>query len=1302
MIKTALIYNENSKVKEINLIYNYEFYAFNLNETSIDAVLKNDYDIIITENINNFNKLKKISDRYKNKYIILIIDPEMIKEIYPLIQENSNVDYLFTPLNKTRFLRRMKMIADIFSENESVSELEKIISKSPAVVCLWENAPGWPLVFISDNIKHFGYSPSDFYSGKIKYSDIILEEDLNRVAEEVSNYSKQSEAFSFSQEYRIKTKSGCIRWIDDRTIIRKDSANNITHFQGILLDITRRKNAEAVLKESENRFRLVAENMPVMINAIDEKNEFIFWNKECERVTGYSKEEIVNKPEAFEILYPDPEYRNDLFTEWNNNNNFLTNYITCLLTKSGEEKYIRWSNISEKYPIPGWFTWAVGVDTTEQHKFEEELKKSEERVRTFIETADDMVYFQGLDGKLSLLNSTNEKITGYTLEEFSEDPNLWEKIVHPKDAETAHKFFNENPNGVSQFEIEYRVVRKDGDLRYIHSKMIGVKNSDGKYIGYNCIDRDITKLKQAEQALSKSEERLKLALEATSDAVFDWRIDIDEYFYSPHYFKMLGFDPKELPVWDRNLFPSLLHPKDRVEVLDYLYTSLKEKTTDYIHKEFRMKRKDGSYAWILGRGRVIERDSSNKPVRMVGTHTDITERKKAEKELKERYAYEKLTSEISSLFINIDYTEVDDAVNKALKLVGSSLGADRSFLSLFSGGKQFFSNTHFWYEDDAQPLSDMQNVKCSEIFPWSYSKLINNEIISFSDINKLPEEAAVEKKMLKFAEIKSFLLVPIEYTSDLSGFIGFDNLRESKEWSSNTAMILKIIGEILLNAIARKKAGAEIKNAQDELEFRVQERTKELQEANKKLSKEIEEKQAILGELRKAKETAETASNAKSEFLANMSHELRTPLNAMLGYTQILLKAPDIPSDKKNKLTVIQNSGEHLLELINEVLDLSRIEAGKTELNMKEFNFSRFVRKIVDIARIRAHQKGILFQFSGDSNLPEIVFGDEKRLRQVLLNLIENAVKFTSRGKVIFEIKSKNDKTYFSVEDTGIGIKESKLKEIFLPFQQAGENASSIEGTGLGLAISQKFVQMMNGAVMVKSEPGIGSKFWFEIELLKIPKLAKSDTKEELDFDYKQFQGFTLLIADDSWETRDIIKEVLIPAGFEIYETETGAETIEVFNKKRPDIVLLDIILPDTDGFEVLKSVKENKKDSLIFAFSGNFFYDTDKKCFEAGFDGFIKKPVVIKDLFDLLITSLDKKRVPNQKRIKSVDLSKIFKPEELTDLERYALMGNSKKILEIIDSIDEIDKSFVEIVEFIKEKVRKYRFKEILKLFKD
>lgn len=375
----------------------------------------------------------------------------------------------------------------------------------------------------------------------------------------------------------------------------------------------------------------------------------------------------------------------------------------------------------------------------------------------------------------------------------------------------------------------------------------------------------------------------------------------------------------------------------------------------------------------------------------------------------------------------------------------------------------------------------------------------------------------------------------------------------------------------------------------------------------------------------KARQTAEMASRAKSEFLANMSHELRTPLNGILGYAQILKKDKGLDNQQQERVAIIQRSGEHLLNLINDILDLSKIEAHKMELQLGDFQFPDFLHNIAEICRVSAEQKRLSFKFEAVTTLPGIVRGDEKRLRQILLNLLSNAVKFTEQGGIVFTVGYQKQKIRFQIEDTGIGIPADKLSQIFDPFQQVSIQKHAIEGTGLGLAISQKLVEALGGELRVKSRPGEGTVFWFELDLPEISNGVEVSPAEERAIVGYVGPRHSILVVDDRWENRSVLVNLLGPLDFDLIEAKDGREAFNQAVEFQPDLILMDLVMPVLDGFEATRQLRQlpEAKEVVIIALSASVFDHTRQECLIAGCDDFIAKPVRSVELLAKIQTHL-------------------------------------------------------------------------------
>ncbi len=688
----------------------------------------------------------------------------------------------------------------------------------------------------------------------------------------------------------------------------------------------------------------------------------------------------------------------------------------------------------------------VAVDITERRQAEENLKQVNEQLSLILENLPLVSYTLSLKTgaqpfHASYVGASIQTITGYTVEDFAAKPDLWLDNLHPDDQASIlgsmTKVMQQDMN-----QYEYRWKHADGQYRWILDVQRLVRDTEGNphYIAGTWLD--ITERKQAEEALIVTEERFQLALQGADLGLWDWDVQTGRVTFNERWAEMVGYTLSEIEpnvsVWEK-----LVLPEDMPHITEVLTAHLEGRTPFY-ETEHRMVAKNGDIKWILDKGRVFERTPDGKPLRAIGTHLDITERKRLEAErevlFKQTENQYQLSRTLATVRSNQEFTQT---IRQTLP--GTSCDGLAMFsVELDKNGQPDWAElvaaqtnnlpmgtrykiadmpfAHFWFKNQQEPQL-VEDVATD-------SRIDNISRVIFSGLG-----------------ICSVAIVPLNVAGRWVGVLSFT-------WNTpHTFTEQEIAFYRALPSLAAPVAD------------------------NLHLLKEL---QKTVQDLKVANRLAKENARLKSEFLATMSHELRTPMNAIEGFTSIMLSnmGVELPPQGRKMLERVSLNSKRLLQLINDFLDLSRIESGRMELANMPMTPAALADKWRDALVVLAENKKLAFEVTVDPSLPTTLYGDEESLSKIVINLLSNAIKFTHQGKVALDLQNRGKEWAILVTDTGIGIPPHAREYIFDEFRQLDQSSKRLYGgTGLGLAIVQKLLRAMGGTVTVDSEVGKGSTF---------------------------------------------------------------------------------------------------------------------------------------------------------------------------------------------------------------------------------
>lgn len=1122
----------------------------------------------------------------------------------------DSLDWLGVPLkinNKTIGV----IVVQSYSENIRLTEREKdvLIYVSDQIALAIERTKTLDLLKSSEERYRLIFDKAADLIAIIDASGKIL--DLNYIFEEETGYNRVDVIGKniFSLDILTpKSKVTCAFYLS-RIMIGKDvpifefdgiktDGNIITYelravpiiekgerigVQAILRNITKRKQTEAKLQKSEKQLSNLMSNLPGMAYRCKYDS---FWTMEfvsqgCVELTGYSADDLVenNTISYAELIHP--EDRENVYSVIAKSVKQKSPFqlVYRIRTIEGKEKWV-WEKgnavISSKKKVEaleGFIT-----DISNRVHAEKALKESEELYRKLIATLPDIIAITNVKGEILFLNEVGVRFSGHKTFEDVKHKNFLHFIAKEERERVIRNFRVALKRNIGP--QEYRFVNIHGEEFLFEIQREVLTSSDGSPYGLIFSCRDITFRKKAEQAIAQSEEKYRTLMDSIQDGVFSIEGGIITYA-NRALAEMIGYDIEETIG---SSFVKFVAPED-MELVTTNYKRRQDGFEAPTSYEWRMLHKDGRRIYVNMSARIIKYHGRRTTI---GTLKDITHQKELEQILLNQKNLFKGVADAANILLT--ERDFNVAINKTLQSLGQSSDIDRVYMFENSfdseSGNPLMNQRYEWTNGTVSVEIDnpaLQNLPYFPLFKDWYPVLKNGGIINNLVKNLNPEL----RDLLSEQNIKSILLVPIMVKNKFWGFIGFDYCKSDRIWNESEISILQTTAANLGGVIER----------------------------------EISKKELI-----EAKETAEEMSKLKSNFLANMSHELRTPLIAILGYTEIL--GTEIKKGEWNDMIdTIMNSGKRLLETLNLILDLSKIEADKVQIKANPINVSDEITEIVNLLKPVADKKKLYLKVDIKNN--HLISELDKRLfHSIITNLVNNGIKYTSSGGVTVSLDSYIDRdrlfSSITVSDTGIGIAKENQELIFDEFRQVSEGYNrNFEGAGLGLTITKKFVEKMGGNITLQSNPGEGSVFTVNFpafyngkdkafEPLEIKVLANDSVSSKKE-------NSKALIIDDDAATRKII-ELFLKSEMETKTVCNIKDAITEAEKSNYDLILMDISLGQgISGIELLKSFRriEFYKNVPVIAVTAHAMVGDREKFLKEGFDDYLSKPFSKVDLLN-------------------------------------------------------------------------------------
>ncbi|TAN70748.1 MAG: PAS domain S-box protein [Methylobacter sp.] len=1222
------------------------------------------------------------------------------------------------------------------------------------------------LVWSDEIFRIFEIDPERFGASYEAFLEVIHPDDRETVNRAYIESLKLREPYEI--EHRLLMADGRIKYVLERCETRYADDGNPLYSLGTVQDITERKRMETELIGQANFQQTMLNaicDVDMQLMVIEQGRMIHVANRKSAMEFGFTDEELGAYPSFIDFVHPDDRARViDYHVRREAGEEVPTNYELSLVTHNGERREYEISVAVVPGTVPV-RTISISKNITERKRMEKELVKQANFQKTILNAICDVGMQVMVIEEDRIIHVDNRQLAwefGFSDDELGTYPMLAD-IIHPDDRVRVMDYHVRRIAGEAvPSSYELGLITRDGERREYETSVAIVPNTDP--VRMITVGKDISERKRMEKALAERERELRALAESSPGMMgsFHFRPDgsVCMPYVSANIWELFGLRPEDVADNAESLM-ALNHPADAQRVNEAIAESARTMTT--WHMEYRILHPTRGERWMEGNTNPELHPDGG--IVWYGYVHDITERKQAEEE-KRRL--------IDILEQSADFIGSSDMQGNLLyhnraarRMIGLPDDVDLSATHISDmhpawaakliqeTGLPAVLEQGIWRGDNALLHRDGWEIPVSQLLMLHRDsdgkpEFMATIIQDITERKRAEDEiralnANLELRVLERTEELRRQTRYLRTMIDTLPMMAWLKDTDSRFLVVNQALAIAcshsvddLVGKSDLDVCPRELAEA---YRADDAEVMATGQRKSLEEpffdahngaiwietfkapvvdedgrvlGTVGVARDISERKAVEAARESALAEAERLVRLRSEFMARMSHELRTPLNGILGYTQVLQAENRLNERQTGMVGVIQKSGEHLLNLINDILDFAKIEAGKQGLSLGNVHLPQFLCNLGDIISVRAEQKQLAFVCDIAADVPEGIRADETRLRQVLLNLLSNAVKYTEQGQIRLRVTALEKSSpggepcrlRFEVQDSGIGIETGQLETIFKPFEQAANQQYSGGGTGLGLVISRELVRLMGSEIFVSSKVGKGSSFWFDLDAAVVDVCGGMMPVEQQVTGYRGPRQ-RVLVVDDTEVNRALLLDMLSRVGFEVVGAANGRACLDSAKTQLPDLILLDMVMPEMDGLEAARCLRSlpGLGQTPIIAVSSSASGIDVAEAMDAGVSAFLSKPIKMKRMMaqiggllnlDWIYALPEAEPAPQSKPDEWLDAPPM---EDMQVLHQLALEGSMKDIIHQTVHLEELDERYRPFAEQLRKLSQDYQSKAVLDL---